>query len=172
MSGRVECVRAMMCAFRRLSARRRGRGSLVACGPNSAKKPFAEGGRATKEAADGRCGREDSERTRCAGGRHCRGRHEVVHALAEPRWLCRRPRRKHVSISSWNFIIFSSPWLSRWLTSSGRISTTMPELAQRVPRLAGDMPLTTSCPGALAAGMMCNRPDTCRMNIRHGRRHV
>ena len=30
----------------------------------------------------------------------------------------------------------------------------MPELAQRVPRLAGDMPLTTSCPGALAAGIM------------------
>ena len=30
----------------------------------------------------------------------------------------------------------------------------MPELAQRVPRLLGDMPLTTSCPGSLAAGMM------------------
>ena len=38
------------------------------------------------------------------------------------------------------------------MMSSGRISTTMPELLQRPPRLEGLMPLTTICSGPLAAG--------------------
>ena len=36
--------------------------------------------------------------------------------------------------------------------SSGRSSTTIPELLQREPRLLGLIPLTTICSGPLAAG--------------------
>ena len=38
--------------------------------------------------------------------------------------------------------------------SSGCISTTIPELLHRDPRLEGDIPLTTTCSGPLAAGTM------------------
>lgn len=74
----------------------------------------------------------------------CAGAHCVLPAASKNR----------CSMSRWKYIIFSSPYLSYSGRSSGRISTTMPELAHRVPRLEGDIPFTTSCPGSLAAGII------------------
>ena len=57
------------------------------------------------------------------------------------------------------------------MMSSGCISTTIPELLHREPRLEGDIPLTTTCSGPLAAGtinppghmqkLYIPRPSTC-----------
>ena len=86
------------------------------------------------------------------------------HWRSNSSWKCSTASSGKVSSAS----LFNR---SSLMMSSGCISTTIPELLHRDPRLDGDIPLTTTCSGPLAAGTMnppghmqklyTPRPSTC-----------